>query len=95
MILTNTTKSDLGICEGYVAPAGGSIDIPDDVLTSAKASPVVAGWIVDGCLVLAAPVPDDGMAALKAEADRLGIEYGGRIGADTLRERIAAARRDE
>ncbi|PWE26716.1 hypothetical protein C4N9_20880 [Pararhodobacter marinus] len=34
--------------------------------------------------------PDD-LDALKARADELGVEYGPRIGAETLRERIAEA----
>ena len=34
---------------------------------------------------------DDELDALKARADELGVEYGARIGADTLRERIAEA----
>lgn len=37
-----------------------------------------------------APAADD-LDALKARADELGVEYGPRIGADTLRERIAEA----
>ena len=34
---------------------------------------------------------DDELEALKARADDLGVEYGARIGVDTLRERIAEA----
>ncbi len=34
----------------------------------------------------------DSLAALKAEADKLGVEYGPRIGYETLLERVEQAR---
>lgn len=37
----------------------------------------------------------DDLDALKARADELGVEYGPRIGAATLRERIAEAEKGE
>ena len=46
-----------------------------------------AGWVVEG------DESDADIEALKAEADKLGIEYSPRIGAKTLAERIAEAKK--
>lgn len=51
MKITNTTTRDLGLGGDHVVPAGGSIEVPNDVLTRYKASAVVKGWFVGGALV--------------------------------------------
>ena len=38
---------------------------------------------------------EDALAAAKAEADELGIQYGGNIGLATLQERIAQHKEDQ
>jgi hypothetical protein len=94
MKITNTTRSDIGLQPGMIVPAGGSLDVDNDTLCGLKALPSVKDHLVEGRLVEtgAAEVPvNDDLDALKARADALGVEYGPRIGADTLRDRIAEA----
>lgn len=51
MKITNTTRGDLGLDEVHVVPARGAIDVPNEVLTKAKASPVVKAWFIEGKLI--------------------------------------------
>lgn len=51
MKIRNTTKGDLGIAEGYVVPAMGEIDVPEDVLASVSRSEVVRAWYAEGMIV--------------------------------------------
>lgn len=94
MKITNTTRGALGLSMEHVVPPGGTVDIDNDTLTDLKASPVVKAWLVDGSLVESGAVTTpvgDGLDALKARADDLGIKYGGKVGEATLRRRIEEA----
>ncbi|MBL4768271.1 MAG: hypothetical protein JKY94_11230 [Rhodobacteraceae bacterium] len=51
MKLTNTTKGDLGLDPMTVVPAGGSLEIDNDVLSEHKKNPIVKFWLTDGSLV--------------------------------------------
>lgn len=50
MKITNTTKGDIGLSEVHVVPALGSIDVPNEVLSKAKVSPVVKAYFIEGKL---------------------------------------------
>lgn len=50
MKVTNTTRGDLGLPNGVLVPALGSVDIDEKVLAEMIDQPVVAAWIEEGML---------------------------------------------
>lgn len=57
MLVRNTTEGPLGLEPGLYVPAHGSLEVPDDALAAYRRSPVVAGWIAEGALVVDEPAP--------------------------------------
>ncbi|MGB0854659.1 MAG: hypothetical protein ACPGSI_15300 [Pikeienuella sp.] len=89
----NTTKSDLGLSEAHVVPAGGSIDVPVKAMEVLSENPVIQAWVEDGWLV-------DGDAkkktkkrkGLEAQAAKLEVEFTDETSDDDLIAAIKMAK---
>jgi hypothetical protein len=68
MKITNTTKGDLGLDFSTIVPAGETVEISNDALTTFKAIPVVKGWFVSGKLVESGAVEEKPKPKRKARS---------------------------
>lgn len=105
MKLCNTSKSDLGLPNRVVIPAGGSATVSDEKWEAVKSNKVVLAWL-ESC-VLAIGEPDElppplnktdenpELDALRAEAEKLGIHVSARWGEKRIVEEIAKVKTDE
>ncbi|WP_406646871.1 hypothetical protein QEZ52_00320 [Aliisedimentitalea scapharcae] len=97
MEVRNTTKGDLGLGQGYVVPAGGTLEIDQDVLEQLANSPVVQAWEENGWIVevedkkpsletTRESIAEMGKAEMIELLEAHGVEVNKRLGEEKLRE---------
>lgn len=92
--LTNRHHADLILPDGTTVRRGASLDVSAETWARARHRDVVQAWVSAGILEVEGedpPPPADGLAALRAEADGLGVRVDGRWGEARLREEIEKA----